>query len=398
MAAAPDLTPPSNPAPAAPTPIVIAPPAGRARIQTRHRMLLRSFLVMVAAPVLLLSLYLLLFAQSQYASEAGFSVRKEDSGSADMFGGLSQFAGAVSADAEILYDYIRSPDLVTQIDKDFGLYEVYGRHHLRDPIFSIGPDASIEEKESYWQRMVRVEFNEATGLIRLEVKAFTPEEAQKIAKAVIEYSSQMINRLSDAARDDATRYARAERDKAVEQLKVARAALTAFRSRTQVIDPLADVQGQMGLMKDLESQLAETLISLDELRATVGPEDVRIAQLELRVEIIEKRLAAERKKFGLGADGTPDDESYAEKVAQYEMLVVEREVAEERFRATTILLNAAEAEANRKSRYLAAHVEPTLAQQPLYPRSMTLVILTSLILMLIWTLAALIYYSIRDRR
>lgn len=398
MAAAPDLTPPPNPSPITPAPFVIAPPAGRARVQNRHRMLLRSFLVMVAAPVLLLSLYLLLLAQDQYASEAGFSVRKEDSGSVDVFGGLSQFAGAVSADAEILYDYIRSPDLVTQIDKDFGLYEVYGRHYIRDPIFSIGPDASIEEKERYWQRMVRVEYNEATGLIRLEVKAFTPEEAQKIAQAVIEYSSQMINRLSDAAREDATRYARAERDKAVAQLKAARAALTEFRSRTQVIDPLVDVQGQMGLMRDLESQLAEALISLDELRATVGSEDVRISQLELRVDVIEKRLATERKKFGLGADGTPDDESYAEKVAQYETLVVEREVAEERFRATTILLNAAEAEANRKSRYLAAHVEPTLAQQPLYPRAMMLVVLTSLILLLIWTLAALIYYSIRDRR
>lgn len=395
MAAAPDLSANPNPPPG----LIVAPPAGRARVKPRHRMLFRSFLLMVAAPVILLSLYLILLAQDQYASEAGFSVRKEESAaSVDVLGGLSQFTGSVSTDAEILYDYIRSPDLVTRIDQDFGLHNVFGRHHIRDPLFSLGPSASIEEKERYWQRMVRVEYNEGTGLIRLEVKAFSPEEAQKIAQAVIDYSSQMINRLSDAAREDATRYARTERDKAVAQLKEARAALTEFRSRTQVIDPLADAQGQMGLMNDLEAQLAEALIALDELRATVAPGDVRISQLELRVEIIEKRLAEERAKFGLGAGGVPSDESYAEKVAEYETLVVEREVAEERFRATTVLLNSAEAEANRKSRYLAAHVEPTLAQEAIYPRAMTIVALTALILSLIWALAALIYYSIRDRR
>ena len=132
MAAAPDLPPSPLASPPPPAPIIVAPPAGRARLQVRHRRLLRSFVVMVAVPTILLSLYLMFLAQDQYASEAGFSVRKEESAaSVDVFGGLSQFAGSASTDAEILYDYIRSPDLVARIDKDFDLYKVYGRHYLR---------------------------------------------------------------------------------------------------------------------------------------------------------------------------------------------------------------------------------------------------------------------------
>ena len=381
------------------TTTTVRPPVTRATAKPRHRLAFVSFLFLVVAPVAALAGYLFTFAQDQYASEAGFSVRKDEgSGSIDMIGGLTQLTGSASTDAEILYDFIRSPDLVAQIDKDHDLFGVYGRSYAQDPLFSLKADATIEEKQDYWQRMVTVEYNEATGLIRLEVRAFSAPEAQTLAAAIIEYSSSMINQLSDAAREDATRYARAELEKAVAGLKVTRTAITKYRSNAQVIDPLADIQGQMGLMNNLEAQLAEALIQLGILNATVTGESIQVTQIEQRIEIIEKYLAEERAKFGIGEEGTEARESYAEKVAEYERLVVEREVAEERFRSTTLLFNAAEAEANRKSRYLAAHIEPTLAEGAVYPQNALILATTAFFLILAWALAILVYYSIRDRR
>jgi capsular polysaccharide transport system permease protein len=378
---------------------VIRPPAGRATFKRRHRLTVVTFLLLVILPVSILAGYLFTFAQDQFASEAGFSVRKEEgSGSLDMLGGLTQFTGSASTDAEILYDFIRSPDLVHRLDQDFDLFKVFGRDYVGDPLFSLKPDATIEEKQAYWENMVTVEYNEATGLIRLEVRAFTPEEAQRIGHAIIDYSSLMINRLSDSARDDATRYAKAELEKAVENLKTTRAAITEFRSREQVIDPTEDIRGQTGLMNSLEARLADALIELDILKSTVTGSDVRINQGELRIEVIQKQLDEERKKFGIGDGGTDARNSYAETVAEYERLVVDKEVAEERFRGTTLLYNAAEAEANRKSRYLAAHIEPTLAEGAIYPRFTLILLMTGFFLTLGWALIILVYYSIRDRR
>ncbi|WP_260107663.1 hypothetical protein [Phaeobacter inhibens] len=65
------------------------------------------------------------------------------------------------------------------------------------------------------------------------------------------------------ARADAMRYARADLDEALERLKDARQSLTSFRTRTRIVDPEADIQGRMGVMNNLQQQLAEALIQYE---------------------------------------------------------------------------------------------------------------------------------------
>ncbi len=305
----------------------------RASIRKRHRVAFYTFIAMVIVPFALILGYLEIFAQDQFSSEAGFSVRKEEGASSvNSIGGLAQLTGAASTDAEILYDFIRSQDLVQRVDGELNLMAIYGKNHLQDPLYTLAENSTIEEKQDYWRRMVTVEYNEATGLIRLEVRAFSPTEAQLVAQAIIRYSSEMINRLSEAAREDATRYARDELARAVDRLKDVREAITEYRSRTQVVDPLIDIQGQVGLLNTLQGQLAEALIDLDMLNDIASAGDPRTAQAERRIEVIQRRLEEERRKFGVGgssAEGGPND--YASIVAEYERLVVDRQVAEEIF-------------------------------------------------------------------
>ncbi len=56
------------------------------------------------------------------------------------------------------------------------------------------------------------------------------------------------------------------------------------------------------------------------------------------------------------------------------------------------------AEARRKSTYLAAYVVPTRAERSEYPDRIVILALTGLFLFLIWSVMALVIYSIRDRR
>ena len=56
------------------------------------------------------------------------------------------------------------------------------------------------------------------------------------------------------------------------------------------------------------------------------------------------------------------------------------------------------AEAKRKSRYLAAHVLPTRAELPRYPRREMILTVISLFLFLTWAIVVLVTYSLKDRR
>jgi capsular polysaccharide transport system permease protein len=56
------------------------------------------------------------------------------------------------------------------------------------------------------------------------------------------------------------------------------------------------------------------------------------------------------------------------------------------------------AAAARQSRYLVAHVRPTLAERSLYPDRPKLALSVAGVAFLLWSLGVLVYYSVRDRR
>lgn len=380
----------------------ILPMASRTTMRRRHWGLLLSFVLLALLPITLVAVYLWTVAEDQYASVTGFTVRQEEGGAAsELLGGLAQFAGAGggAADSDVLYEFIQSQEIVERVDARLDLRGHFSRHWDTDKAFAIWPDATIEDLVWYWDRVVRISYDQGTGLIELRALAYDPEYARALARAIVAESQEMINALSEAARADATRYAEADLEEAVERLKAAREALTAFRTRTSIVDPEADLQGRMGVMNNLQQQLAQALIDLDLLRDTTNAADPRVTQAQRRIEVIRERILRERENL-TESDGTRSAvaEDYPQLLAEYESLNVDREFAEQSYRAALTALDAARANAARQSRYLATFVEPTLAQSPEYPQRFVLTGLTALFVLLGWSIMALVYYSLRDRR
>ncbi len=353
---------------------------------------------MVVAPTIVAAWYLYTIADDQYASTVGFAVRKEEINSpVEILGGITQLSGSGSSDTDILYEFIQSQELVTKVDAALDLRAMYSKPSF-DPVFAIDPEGTVEDLVDYWNRIVRIYYDNSTQLIELRVTAFTAEDAQAVSREIFDQSSRMINQLSAIARDDATRYAREELDRAVERLKEARQAVTLFRTSNQLVDPNADLQGQMGVLSSLQQQQAEALIDLDLLRDNTREGDPRIVQAERRIEVIADRIDAERKKLGISGGAGSDSQSFATLVGEYERLVVDREFAEQAYTAALSSFDAALAEAQRQSRYLAAYIQPTLADEARYPQRLMLTGLVALFSFLAWSVVVLVYYSIRDRR
>jgi len=372
--------------------------SGSAPLRPRHYGLLLSFLLIVVAPLAATMWYLNTMALDQYASRTGFSVRKEEMGSAvEFLGGISDLSGSSSSDTDILYEFIQSQQMVRAVNDQLDLVSIYQR--ADDPVFTLQASPSIEDLVAYWNRMVQVSYDSASKLLEVQVRAFTAEDAHAISVAIFDASSNMINQLSAIAREDATAYAREELDSAIAQLKEARRAMTSFRSRTQIVDPQADVQGRMGLVNTLQGQLAEALIELDLLRqGATSEDDPRVVQARKRVEVIRDRIADERARFGEGGGGTSELEDYSRLVSEFEDLAVDVKFAEESYVSARGAYDASVAEAQRKSRYLASYVEPTMPETPEYPERGVLSLLVGLGLFLTWAVGAMIFYALRDRK
>lgn len=364
----------------------------------RHRAALAGFVLIVLLPLVLAAAYLLAIAADQYASTTGFVVRKADKASSPAFeflGGISSLTSASSTDATILYEFIQSQRMVELVDDAIGLRAIYARPAF-DPVFAFDPEDSIEDLTRHWGRMVKVHFDNSSGLIEVRVLAFAPDEARRIGDEIVRQSTIKINELSAIARNDATRYAREDLEAAVAFLKTARQQMGTFRNRTQIIDPKADIQVQMGLIGTLQAQLAEAMIELDLMRTSTRNDDPRIRQTEQRIAIIQERIRIERGMSGVGDPA--GQAAFSDLVGQYESLAVDQEFAEQAYVAALATFNEAQAEANRQTLYLATYIEPTTAEDSDYPRRFTLLGLAALFLFLIWSIGTLVAYSAWDRR
>ena len=375
----------------------VKPQAAPARTRKRHVFLFLSFLLMVVIPCLSAGFYLYYRAVDQFASDVGFSVRTEEQSSAiELLGGITELSGSSTSDTDILFSYLTSQELVTRVDDRVDLRAIWSKPGVDlDPFFAYDPEGTIEDLVGHWERKVTIIYDSGTGLIDLEVLAFDPQDALTIAEAILDECTQMINGLSKIAQEDSIRFTREELDNAVERLKIARQELTKFRNRNQIVDPTIDTQNQMGLLVTLQQQLAEALIESDLLRDTTRETDPRIVQAQRRIEVINQRISAERRKLGLGEGES--GEAFANLVGEYEGLVVDREFAEAAYVSTLAAHDSALAEARKQSRYLAAHVKPTLAQKAEFPERFKILSLIMMFSFFVWAICCLIYYSVRDR-
>lgn len=351
------------------------------------------------APFVVTVYYLYAIAEDQYASVFGFAVRSEQlEGAAGLLGGLASLSGTSSSDTDILYEFIQSRTMIEKLRVRMDLQGLFSRP-VNDPYFALKPGASFEELVDYWQKMVGVSHASGSGLLEVRVNAFSAEDAFNIATAIVEESTLMINELSAIARADSTRYALEDLDKAVVRLKNAREALTRFRSETRIVDPKADIQGQMGLLNSLEGQLAEGIIEFNLLQESTRENDPRVEQARRRIVVIETLIDKERQKFGMGTQpSVPGEKDYSTLVGEFERLTVDLEYAQKSFLAAQTVRDASLADAQRQSRYLATYAQPSLPQTPEYPKRAQLSAVAGSILLLIWSIGILIYFSLRDRR
>ena len=270
------------------------------RPKTRHRLALWSYVALVVLPAAAITAYLYGVAADQYASRTSFSIRgAESSGPVSFLGALSQTVTLGGTDAEIVYDFVRSQQMVEAAAVALPLAEIFNRPQ-RDVVFRLGEERPVEAVRDYWNRMTTISFDGASGIVHFEARAFDPESARAVAQFVLDESTRIVNDMSAQAREDAVAVARQVLTDTEERLRAARRAIRAFRDVEQELDPTVNAGAAMGLMAVLREQLAAAQIELDSYLALVGPRGPRAPALRQRIESLERRIDAERQRLGAG--------------------------------------------------------------------------------------------------
>ncbi|MGB3278350.1 MAG: capsule biosynthesis protein, partial [Pseudorhodobacter sp.] len=137
----------------------VANAAGPARAERRHRNIGKSFVLAVICPLIALAIYSWGFAEDQYASYLGFTVRSESARQPlELLGGLTGLGSFSTSDPEILYKFLNGQELLKKVDARVDLQKIWSKAPS-DPFFAYHGDHTTELLLDHWERKVNVYFD-----------------------------------------------------------------------------------------------------------------------------------------------------------------------------------------------------------------------------------------------
>lgn len=373
------------------------------KLRLRHIIISATFFWMVFVPASAGTLYLAFIASDQYHSSASFSIRSIDSPQASDLLGMFAQSGSASTITEsyILLDFILSERMVRDVESNLPMEAMFAPRGY-DFFYGMRGGLPIEKKLAYWRQMVKINFDHSTGIMNLEVRAFTPEDSRRIADFIIRQSERLVNELSSTARNEVLKMSRSEVQTVELRLQESRLALRDYRDLSQEADPREGAKMAAELIGGLEKQLVNLRTELSTTLAQMSQDTPRVRLLRAQIASIEAQVQQERQRFGSGAVGkqgrnSGNGQDVATRMQEYETLQTEREFAERAYTSALASLEKARIEADAKQRYLAVFIKPSLSELAQYPARFFNSFLIFMAALFGWGVLVMAYYNIRDR-
>ncbi|MBY6239672.1 capsule biosynthesis protein [Methylosinus sp. Sm6] len=366
-----------------------------------------TFLLFVIAPSIAAALYFAFIASDQYTVETRFAVRALNSLNPPA-SGLGTGSGAVTAAASmpggvsisastqnsyVVTSYIRSRAILDDLAPKVPLREIFRRPEA-DFWARLRNAASIEQLVDYWMSMVETDVDAASGVVTVKARAFRREDALTLGRAVISASEDLVNRISDRARRDATAMAEKDVRRAFVAVQAALADLNTFRDQFGMIDP-GSKSTEIGallapLMSDkirLENEMFVASRELANDAPTVRVLREQIESADRQIKELQSRLTSTENKSALSGSLT-----------KFEELELQRQIAEQLYALARTELDRAQQRANRQTLYLTVFVPPAMPEASRFPHRLSSSVLILIGLGVLWTIVVMIFASIEDHR
>ena len=352
------------------------------------------FVVSVLLPAVVAVVYFGLVASDVYISESRFVVRNpQRSSQTTGLGALLQGSGFTRSqdDTYSVHDFARSRDALHELDDKLQLRRAFTQPAIdllgRFP--GLDWDDSFEAFYRYYQKHVSIDFDTASSITVLNVRAYTAADARNINDMLLQMSERLVNNLNNRSRQDLISVAAGEVQVAETKAKTAALALSAYRADRSVFDPNAQSALQLQGVAKLQEELLASESQLAQIRL-VAPSNPQIAPLAHRVEGLRKAMATETRKV-IGTDA-----SLTAKAPVYDRLTLEKSFADRQLGSALASLETARSEASRKQLYLERLVQPNLPDKAMEPRRLRSVMMVLVFGLILWGVLSLVLASVKE--
>jgi capsular polysaccharide transport system permease protein len=367
----------------------------RTNIMERLKKFRPIFLVTVVIPVALASLYFGFFASDVYISESKFLVRSPDKPATSGLGIILKSTGFANAGDEIYAarDYVLSRDALRALNSDNSFLKAYTAPFVSifDRFNALGMGGDFEGLYKYYGKKVAVQQDSTSSIVKLTVRAYTPQDARRFNERLLEMAEATVNKLNERGRQDLIRFAEREVADAKEKSQAAALALSAYRNAAGVIDPEKQATVQLQMVSKLQDELIATRTQLREIRV-YAPQNPQVGVLETRAAGIASEID---KQLGVV---TGNSKSLSSRTATYQRLWLENQFSEKQLASAMASLEDARNEARRKQAYVERVVQPNLPDAALEPLRMRGVFSTLILGLAAWGIITMLLAGMLEHR
>ncbi|QLE96762.1 chain-length determining protein [Neptunomonas phycophila] len=338
--------------------------------------------------VVVVSCYWAFFATDRYISETNVVLESPEITPVALNFSSLLTGGNSSKDLLLLKDYLLSVDMMQLLDSQLDLRGHYSSSNI-DLISRLPNDALLEDFHEYYQSRIEVIMDDYAQILRIKVHAFTPDMAQKIAKALLREGEAHMNRMGQRLAEEQVKFIETQVDSLAGRLAMARDALLAYQNEQGLISPTSTVESISAVVAELEAQLSGKQIEKSVLLNFQSARSPDVLKLSNEIKALEAQITQERGRMAANKGNKLNKIS-----AEYETLELQAKFALDLYSNALAALENTRVEAVRKLKQVSVLQAPTMPEFSVEPRRfhniLSFILMAALITMIIQLLDTVI--------
>jgi capsular polysaccharide transport system permease protein len=373
--------------------------AVRRSSRKRPSFYLISFALFVVLPSIASAIYLAFIASDQYVAEARFAVKQAQFDTAKTTSELSKLtSGSIPSltdqNGYIIANYIESRAIVDDLSKSLDLRQIFQRPEA-DFWARLKSGASVEELVDYWKGMVRTYIDGPSAIVTVQARAFRPEDALALSRAIIVSSEKLANDVSARARNDTMKWGEDEVRRAEGKVEAALANLREYRDSQGYIDPVAAATSTSKLLMQTMAEKIRLQSDYFVASRAMSADAPTVVTMKTRLQSFDDQI--DKLKSTLTGN-SPEGATIAASLAKFESLELQRKFSERLYELAQDSLERARIKAERQNIYVEVFVPPGLPEYARYPDRLMLSLLIPIGLLILWGIFGFAVAAIDDHR
>ena len=342
--------------------------------------------------IAVVSVYWFVIASDRYVSKATVVLESPQIAAPELNFSSMLSGGASNQDLLLLREHLLSVDMLKRVQRELSFREHYSNN---GDYFSRlhEPGGPIEDLHEYYLRRVSVELDDYAGVLKIEVQAFTPEFAHRLAKLLLDAGEAHMNDMGQRLAAEQVAFLETQVERLRKRLEETRADLLDYQNEHGLVSPTETVAAMNQVVATLEGELARVEAQQKALSSFQSGRSAEMQRVRSEIQALKEQIALERDRLAQAKGNSLNRVS-----AGYETLEMRAEFARETYSSALAALENTRIEAARKLKQVSVLQSPLMPEYPVEPRALYYSTVFALIALFLALITHMLVLIIRDHR